>query len=331
MVRRRSPGRTRQTPTRIAEGDDEQQNARAQADVVWNDNTTFISFCTLIGINRQYKLQSAIFAVCAFFLIFGGCVTSSLIALVLPLSHAPRDFAQKGTLSNVSQDLMSPHGRLWSTALVVGAILNMVSMYPFWLYRCWAPWSDDATNPLRHPTFQTKQERLVRTCWVVFPSVGFILAGIIPAISNADGFYRVLTAVHNVAAPVSMLFCMIMETIQLHFGEAAVCSRLDAASVHARYTHGPVGFGQRMRVRTLVATWVAGTAFVAVQAYLALFDNQQYWLAQLSFVSEVVGILGHFAMPALGAVEYLIGMEGGSVMDEAKVLIGVLAAPPVNS
>lgn len=36
---------------------------------------------------------------------------------------------------------------------------------------------------------------------------------------DTHGLQVILTCVHNVTAPLSMLFCMIMETVQLGYGE----------------------------------------------------------------------------------------------------------------
>ena len=36
---------------------------------------------------------------------------------------------------------------------------------------------------------------------------------------DSHGLQVILTCVHNVTAPLSMLFCMIMETVQLGYGE----------------------------------------------------------------------------------------------------------------
>lgn len=257
------------------------------AQQLWNDNVTFVSFAALIGVQRQFKLQAAMLAITAFVLIFGGTTTASFMALVR-WDKTPHDFAQKGTLSNLAQDQSTPHGRLWTTALVIGAVLLLTSMYPFWLYRSWAPWVDVVDNPLALATFQSRTERLLRTAWVVLPSVGFILAGIIPSLSDADGLYLVLTVVHNVSAPISISFCMVMETVQLHFGENAF--RAFFGSGPATKLYGPLSKGQRLRVGTLVVAWLSGALFVLVQSYLALFENALIWLAQTSYMVEVCAV-----------------------------------------
>lgn len=44
-------------------------------------------------------------------------------------------------------------------------------------------------------------------------------AGTLSRVEESKGLQVVLTCVHNVTAPLSMLFCMIMETVQLGYGE----------------------------------------------------------------------------------------------------------------
>jgi len=305
----------------------------------------------LIGMNRQFKLQAAILVIVSFVLVCGGTITASLIVLTRT-DLVPKDFCQKGTLSNVSQDMGTPQGRLWSTALVVCNVLLLMSMYPFYLHRCWAPWVNEKENPLVHPSFQSKGERLLRTIWVIFPCVGFILTGIVPSLSGAQGFDIALTAVHNVAAPLSMLLCMVMETTQLHFGEGAINALLYGKVA----AYGPLSSMQKLRVVTLFASWAFGMIFVGVQAYLNFFENscgvdkdldgfldvkeQQkaaagggkfaYRLALVSFGGEVLGLLLNWALPAIAGMEYLLNMESGSVIDEMNRLITNHLATPVS-
>ncbi len=79
---------------------------------------------------------------------------------------------------------------------------------------------------------------------------------------------------------------------------------------------------------TLGGAWLSGLLFVGVQAYLAFFENSIFWLAQLSYVCEVVGLLGHFALPAISGFDYLLNMEAGGPMDEAKRHIANHLAKP---
>jgi hypothetical protein len=68
----------------------------------------------------------------------------------------------------------------------------------------------------------------------------------VPSLSGAQGFDIALTAVHNVAAPLSMLLCMVMETTQLHFGEGAINALLYGKVA----AYGPLSSMQKLRVVT---------------------------------------------------------------------------------
>ena len=52
-------------------------------------------------------------------------------------SHLPHDFLQKGTISNVAQDISSVEGRIWAVALLFASVGLLVSGYTFQLYRPW--------------------------------------------------------------------------------------------------------------------------------------------------------------------------------------------------
>ena len=288
------------------------------------NDTSFINLAVLIGMNRQIKLQAAIIVITAFVLITGGTMLASYIAFHTDKSWRPDDFCQKGTISNLSQDMSTPHGRLWSTALVLSGVLLLTSMYPFWLYRCWAPWLTRESNPLVNSVFESKTERLLRTIWVVLPAVGFILSGIIPSVTleGTSGYEIVMTGVHNVCAPLSMLLCMVMETVQLHFGENAF-ARLFGSTRHHPATafYGDLKAGQRLRAITALLAWFSGLVFVSVQGYLALGPNNcLYWLALVSYVGEVSGIVLHFALPAIAGAAYLMEEEG-SALESAQAMI----------
>jgi len=284
----------------------------------WVTNTTVATLAFVVGFNRQEKLKAAIIAGTAFIGVFAGTITSSVITTCDP-DLVPKDFKQKATLSNVAQDISTPHGRLWTTFLVSAAIMLLVSMYPFQIYRCWAPWVTRDVNPFVHPSMQWRQERWFRTVWAVLPNMGFILTGAIPSLSGVQGYELVLTGVHNVCAPLSMLFCVLMETVQLHFGENAFLYFFSDEAANDIY--GPLTNMQRIRAATVICAWTAGVIFVGVQAYLAFCKNERYWLALVSYYGEVCGLILAFAMPALASLEYLVGQEDGTVFEEVKRLI----------
>ena len=74
----------------------------------------------------------------------------------------------------------------------------------------------------------------------------------------------------------------------------------------------------------MLLAWFSGLIFVAVQGYLAFNYNCSYRVALVSFVGEVVGLLLHFALPAISGLDYLIHMDARSVLEETKGHIGHL-------
>ena len=219
------------------------------------------SLALIIGFGQQQIVQSSVLVDIAFGLVFCGTLTATVIATLEPdAGSVPKDFLQKATLSNMAQDMTQPQGRLWSTALGLASVLSVVSMYTFWLYRSWQPFVGD-NNPLHSPVLQSSLERRLRIAWALAPNVGFVLAAMVPSLSDVAGYEIVLTAVHNVSAPLSMLFLMVMETIQLGYGENAFAYFF---SQDATPLYGPLTKYQRMRVCLLVEAWISGTIFVAV-------------------------------------------------------------------
>ena len=234
------------------------------------------SLALIIGFAKQQVRQSSVLADIAFGLVFCGTLTATVIATLQPgrtdedeqKGTVPKDFYQKATLSNITQDMQKPQGRLWSTALGLASVLLVVSMYTFWLYRSWQPWVIAKDNPVASPVMQYSAERRLRIAWALVPNVGFVLAAMVPSMSDVAGYDTVLTAVHNVSAPLSMLFLMIMETVQLGFGENAF---------HYFFSHeptplyGPLTKYQRMRVCLVVEAWISGIIFVGV-SFLHFFE-----------------------------------------------------------
>lgn len=270
-----------------------------------------------------------------------SCITVSALwnASETDLQLLPHDFYQKGTLSNIAQDVSSPHGRLWATALIVASVVLFVSMYPFWLYRCWQPLHTSESNPLVHGVFQSKTERFLRSFWLVAPNVGFILTGAIPSLSGDGiaGYKLALTGVHNTCAPLSMLLCVVMETVQLVYGENVRFSTFFSMTKPATSLYGPLNFGQRLRMIAVLFSWVCGIIFVSMQAYLFLLPtlgggkNQNPWITLVSYCGEVLGLISAFSLPAISGMFYIIEMEEGTPLEEAERLIrNHLAKPPVR-
>lgn len=212
----------------------------------------------------------------------------------------------QGTISNVAQDVGTPHGRLWTAALVIGGILQLSSSYTFLLYRPFdypgATVHD--SNPFVACAFMPVSEKIYRAVWLVVPSVGFMTTGVIPAVTEGRGYERVLSVVHNVAAPTSMLFCMLMETIQLSRCENAFAHLFDTEPANNLY--GPLTTVQRMRVVALCMAWCFGITFVGVQGYLLVRTNRSHTVALVSYSAEVFGLCLAFLMPSLGGIDWLI-------------------------
>merc|ERR1712078_55706 len=100
--------------------------------------------------------------------------------------------------------------------------MQIYSMYTYWIYRDWLPWKDIRNNPFTHNAiFQPQLERFWRTCWAIMPHMGLMFTAAVPSLSVTSGYNMVLTLVHNLSAPLSLGYLIIMETIQLNFGERA--------------------------------------------------------------------------------------------------------------
>lgn len=275
----------------------------------------FASMAALIGLGRQQTLQASILVVLASLLILGGTWTATIIVTQEP-AKTPLDFSQKGTISNVTQDVATPQGRLWSVSLGSASLLLLTSMYTFWIYRSWAPCVGD-DNPLVTSVLQYATERKLRAFWAAVPNVGFLLTAMIPSLSGVHGYEQVLTAVHNVNAPISMLICVVMETVQLSYGENAFAYFF---SDEPTPIYGPLTKFQRIRVILLVECWCAGIIFVGVQGYLAFKENKRYWLALVSYFGEVIGLTLAFSLPAVAGLDNIIYGTRGTVVDEATTI-----------
>lgn len=284
----------------------------------------------MIGYSRQQRLQASIMVDICFGLVFCGTLTSTYIATT-DWAKAPKDFRQKGIISNMAQSVNEPQGRLWTTSLGLAAILLTASMYTFWIYRCWYPLVSFETNPLATSVLEQKVERRLRTAWTLVPNVGFVLAAMVPSLSESKGLQVVLTCVHNVTAPLSMLFCMIMETVQLGYGENAFLYFSSSESSNPVY--GPLTTYQRLRVILLMEAWTAGIIFVGVQGYLAFRPNKRWWVALVSYYGEVIGIILAFSLPAAAALDIRkwTQMEAGSVMEETALAIPFILRANINT
>ena len=123
-------------------------------------------------------------------------------------SHLPHDFLQKGTISNVAQDIASVE-RIWAVPPPPFPP-PVVAPAPFQLYR---PWLYSDTDEER------RAEAVARMGDV--PAGRLHAAAAIPAMSGATGLQWAFGAIHNTMAPLAMLAIVTFETVQLSFGERA--------------------------------------------------------------------------------------------------------------
>jgi len=280
-----------------------------------------------IGTSQQLYLRSTIMTLLCFFIIMAGCATASAITAI-DQKLVPRDFLQKVAL---------PSGRCRRTAaahaLPPPAAGHHLQRSPGRRHAARPP-VDRRPRHRRHPlssplpipscstarlttrappcTTATRSShahscpsaRRSTAVWLVVPSVGFMTTGVIPAVTEGRGYERVLSVVHNVAAPTSMLFCMLMETIQLSRCENAFAHLFDTEPANDLY--GPLTTVQRMRVVALCMAWCFGITFVGVQGYLLVRTNRSHTVALVSYSAEVFGLCLAFLMPSLGGIDWLI-------------------------
>ena len=239
-------------------------------------------------LERHMRLQSAMLTIFAFLLVglgnlvadlrvgiaataYGACLAlmeqehTVCEAHLVNSSHLPHDFLQKGTISNVAQDISSVEGRIWAVALLFASVGLLVSGYTFQLYR---PWLYSDTDEER------RAEAVVRAVWATFPQVGFMLTAAIPAMSGATGLQWAFGAIHNTMAPLAMLAIVTFETVQLSFGERAFTrffgSAEEAHRIETELSHRgerltPLVLTQKLRVLTLLVAWACGLTFVSLQ------------------------------------------------------------------
>jgi len=207
--------------------------------------------------------------------------------------------------------------------LFTAGIMQTFSMYTFSLYIPWQP-KDISQNPWNTEVLEPPSERKWRIMWVIIPNVGFMFTSALPSLSNTEGYKLALALVHNVCAPCSMLFCLVMETFQLAFGEGIFLSFFTDDVPHPYQKPSDI-----TRIRLIVAfySWGFGALFIGIQVYLGLplvgvKIQRRYWLALVSFYSEVLSMLFAFFLPVLAAWETFANPTRSlSTMDEAALML----------
>lgn len=290
-----------------------------------------VALSSLIALQRSTQLQSCLFCMIAFGAVVLSTLTSAAVA-TLDSKKVPDDFESKGTLSNVSQDVATPHGRMFTVSLFTASLLSLISMYTTTLYRPWSPEILLEDNPFFKVAFAPRRERRWRLAWVIIPNVGFMFTAAIPSLSGDkmhDAWEVVLTATHNLFAPLSMAFAVVMETVQLSYGENAFHAFWYSGDSTDFY--GPLSNCQRLRVIVCLYAWLSATVFLGIQSYLGMETvlglkiRKSYRLALISFYGEVLGMIFAFALPALQAIEVLNwDRQSGTIMHEANALLAYL-------
>jgi len=270
----------------------------------------FASFSIVVALRNTYALTAFLLSIVSAITVALGTIPATIVVAWSP-EMAEVDFEQKGTLSNTTQKAEKPHGRLWAVALFTASMLKLNSMYTLWLYRPWLqPTGEFVAGAQFHTIDYVRTNilshlapRAVSTVWAILPHVGFLFTAVVPSLSGAHGYQTILLGVHNVCAPISMLFLMAMETIQLQCGEQAFSYFSSDDNVPG--FNEPLCDFQRLRVITVVAAWISGLVFVSVQGYLAFVPNKSYTLALVSYFGEVIGLILAFWLPVLAGLDII--------------------------
>ena len=276
---------------------------------------TILAF--LIGLNRVLVSTAAMMCILCFAVVVGGVTTATYVAASCDMTRLPYDFLQKGTVSNVAQDVATPKGRLWTAALSIASLLHLASSYTFWLYRPWLSAINPNENRLAVNVLVPVYEKTFRALWLVVPPVGFLMTAVIPSVSGGTGQTRILSMIHNVCAPLAMMFMVVMETIQLSpLGENAFSSVLVSLPVPAVFanitgveyysSYGPLTRCQRLRVVICCLAWIFGFVFIVVQGFLNFVTNKRFSVALTSYAGECFGLCLAFMLPALAGVDMLV-------------------------
>jgi hypothetical protein len=281
-------------------------------------STGAYAIAAALGVSNHKTMQASALMLVALFSAILCTITSAFVVTFRP-KNAPWDFEKKGTLSNASQDVSQPRGRMFAVMLFIACMLSMVSMYPLYIYPAWNSWVTDPGLAF-FPMFQDTTEVQWRIAWGTIPYVGLMYTALLPSLSENKGTNIALTIVHNIAAPLSMAFILVMETYQLSSGENAFehffCNE------PASYW-GPLTQTQRLRVVVLCNTWVYALVFLGVQVYLGLGDvlgmpiRTSHALALVSFYAEIASLVSVMALPAIQSVACLVYLNHRDVFLDA--------------
>lgn len=259
---------------------------------------------SMLGLQEWHQLSSFVFV-----LVGWGSIVIAQFVTTLEVNESPHlvpaDFEKKGTLSNCTQDISQPNGRMFTVGLFTFGLLYLISHYTVWLYRPWAPWIDPNV-PYNAIQFEHSNEKNWRCAWLLIPNVFLMFTAAFPSLSDADGYKFWLMIIHNICAPLGMAFGIYMETTQLNFGENAFGYFFTSDPTPI---YGPLTITQRARVVTCVMAWLHGVIFLSVQVYLGLGTvlrlpcvKPSYAIALISYYGEVGGLTIVALMPALAGL-----------------------------
>ena len=180
----------------------------------------------------------------------------------------PLDWESKGTISSIVSDIDSPQGRVFFGFIMIGALVLLLSEFPFWLYRQWE-------GSQRSIDFLFEREGHERMIWNTIVPVGLAIAAIVSSPSGAHGLDQIMTGVHMVSIMGGcVLPLMYFETKQLYMEEA----------LSREYYRMP---DQWVRIACIGLVYVNFVGLCATQTAIVLAGYRKYWLASWSFVHEL--------------------------------------------
>jgi hypothetical protein len=253
---------------------------------------------SILGVQCQYKLSAMQLTTVAYVLVALATIVPLHILFIHP-HKVVAEFARKGTLQCVNQDVITTRGRVFGVALFTAGTLLIMSTYTLFNYRCWIPWHSEDDNPLRIAPFQHRVERRLRALWCFIPSLALIFAATIPNKSE----FPCWMWVNSISTQVALGGMLVMETVQLAFGEKAFAYFFSAEPTPF---YGPLTFWQRARCVVLVAALGAAAVHYSLQARLkwACCGRRTSWtIASYSFYSEVLCLTLVMALPCVAGIE----------------------------
>merc|ERR1712194_379642 len=115
-----------------------------------------------------------------------------------------------------------------------------------------------------------------------------------------------MTIVHNVTAPLALAFMVIMETVQLEYGEQVFSHFFSNEGLP--FWAGRITVFQRFRCVIVVCALLSISVFLSVQIYYGVGDmfgivlKKPYSLALVSFFGEVTALIVVFSLPPVAGL-----------------------------